>query len=141
VPAMCPLLPGAPAVALTLHIALSSSGVERPLRHDDSWDENAADEMKEANDNAIRKARVNALFATTKMAASLPASGGDSPRGLRRSPAHRARGRATVCGSAARLSNSEHIYCKGAEIGPRSTAAGGVHGMCRVSSGTRWART
>jgi hypothetical protein len=39
-----------------------------------------ADEIEEANDNAIRKARVNALFATTKMAASLAASDGDTPR-------------------------------------------------------------
>lgn len=39
-----------------------------------------ADEIEEANDHTIRKARVNALFAATKMAASLAATDGDSLR-------------------------------------------------------------
>jgi integrase len=37
-----------------------------------------ADEIEEANDNAVRKARVNALFGATKMAARMAAAGGDS---------------------------------------------------------------
>jgi hypothetical protein len=39
-----------------------------------------ASDIEEANDNAVRKARVNALFGSTKMAASLAASDGDNVR-------------------------------------------------------------
>lgn len=39
-----------------------------------------ADEIEEANDNAVRKARVNALFGSTKMAARMAASDGDTMR-------------------------------------------------------------
>jgi hypothetical protein len=39
-----------------------------------------ADEIEEANESAIRKARVNALFGQTKMAARMAAAGCDSRR-------------------------------------------------------------
>jgi hypothetical protein len=38
-----------------------------------------ASDTEEANDHSIRKARVNALFGSTKMAASLAASDGSAP--------------------------------------------------------------
>ena len=39
-----------------------------------------ADEIEEANDSAIRRARVNALFGATKMAAVMAAADGDGTR-------------------------------------------------------------
>ena len=38
-----------------------------------------ASDIEEANDHSIRKARVNSLFGSTKMAASLAASDGSTP--------------------------------------------------------------
>jgi hypothetical protein len=38
-----------------------------------------ASDIEEANDHSIRKARVNYLFGSTKMAASLAASDGSTP--------------------------------------------------------------
>jgi hypothetical protein len=39
-----------------------------------------ADEIEEANDNSVRKARVNALFGATRMAARMAATNGETTR-------------------------------------------------------------